>query len=174
MQPRNPPTARKKRQAVDIFPGELFPPGAAGLYMQANIALEQIPFADNAFDSVSAFDFIEHITRQLAVDGEIRLPFIELMNEIHRVLKPGGRFYAVTPAFPRADAFKDPTHVNIITEDTHEYFCGEGAYGRNYGLRGFKPLRIEWADQKKCAHRWPFDSKDAAHRPSPDHAAGRP
>lgn len=115
-------------------------------YKQANLALEPIPFTDNYFDCVSAFDFIEHIPRQLlSVDtAKTRLPFILLMNEIWRVLKPDGIFYAVTPAYPSAAAFQDPTHVNIITKETHEYFCGIEPMAAMYGFTGrFKKLRIE-------------------------------
>jgi hypothetical protein len=35
----------------------------------ANLSLEPIPYADDLFGSVPAFDFIEHIPRVLAVDG---------------------------------------------------------------------------------------------------------
>lgn len=49
------------------------------------------------------------------------------MNEIHRVLAPEGLFFCRVPAFPSTYAFKDPTHVNFITEDTFpEFFCLTG------------------------------------------------
>lgn len=114
----------------------------------ANLTLESIPYADDTFASVSAFDFIEHVPRILGTaDGlGTRFPFIELMNEVWRVLAPGGRFYALTPAYPHAEAFQDPTHVNIITERTHEYFCGNQPLGRMYGFHGsFELLRSRWA-----------------------------
>ena len=116
------------------------------IYTQANLALEPIPFGDNLFDCVSAFDFIEHIPRQLlSLDtGRSRLPLIELMNEIWRVLKPGGIFYAATPFYPSPAAFQDPTHVNFITSDTHNYFCGTSPYAKIYGFTGrFEILRAE-------------------------------
>ena len=74
----------------------------------ANLAIEKIQFDDDYFDSVSAFDFLEHIPRQ-AIDFDkklTRFPFIELMQEIWRVTKPGGRFYAVTPVYPAPEAFQ--------------------------------------------------------------------
>jgi len=72
-------------------------------------------------------------------------PFVRLMNEVWRVLAPGGRFYALTPAFPNPEAFTDPTHVNIITDQTHHYFCGDQPIGRMYGFNGhFKVVRAEW------------------------------
>jgi hypothetical protein len=41
--------------------------------------------------------------------------------------------------------FVDPTHVNFITEHTHEYFSGDKPLGRIYGFEGgFRALRTEW------------------------------
>jgi len=111
----------------------------------ANLAIEKIPYPDNFFDSVSAFDFLEHVPRVLN-GGEFgtRFPFIELMNEIWRVLKKDGIFYALTPAYPSEEAFVDPTHVNFISNNTHAYFCEGRCFGKNYGFTGlFKPNRIE-------------------------------
>ena len=56
-------------------------------------------------------------------------------------------FYALTPAWPHAEAFVDPTHVNIITEQTHEYFCGNEPLGRMYGFNGrFEARRTGWVN----------------------------
>lgn len=113
----------------------------------ANVALEPIPWADSSFASVSAFDFIEHVPRVLSsVDGRTTtFPFVRLMDEVWRVLADGGRLWALTPAFPNEESFRDPTHVNIITERTHEYFCGEKPLARMYGFGGsFKVIRTGW------------------------------
>lgn len=137
------PYRRGELCGVDIQPLSI-----AGVdYRVGNLSLQPIPFADNHFASVSAFDFIEHVPRILpSADGTAtRFPFIELMDEIHRVLAPGGLLYAITPAFPDPDAFVDPTHVNIITEQTHDYFCGDEPKARMYGFRGrFEPMRVLW------------------------------
>jgi SAM-dependent methyltransferase len=116
-------------------------------YRTANLALEPIPFGDNEFGSVSAFDFIEHVPRILPGRNNAGtcFPFILLMNEVWRVLAPGGRFYALTPAYPHAEAFTDPTHVNIITASTHEYFCGAAPLGAMYGFTGsFRVINVRW------------------------------
>ena len=119
-------------------------------FRSANLAMEPIPFEDNFFSSVSAYDFLEHMPRLLSngVDST-RSPFIALMNEIWRVLEPNGRFYAVTPAYPRIEAFSDPTHVNIITEETHLYFTEPQVWAKMYGFTGsFKLVRVEWMRKK--------------------------
>ena len=58
------------------------------------------------------------------------------MNEIYRVLKNRGKFYAFTPYYPKAQVFQDPTHVNFITVDTHEYFVEKTV------LEGFMGLMV--------------------------------
>lgn len=107
----------------------------------ANLFVDPIPFTSASFQYVTAYDFIEHIPRVLATqDDRTRFPFIELMDEIHRVLKPQGLFLSKTPAFPSKEVFQDPTHVNIITEATFPfYFCSEPdrePYARVYGFEG--------------------------------------
>jgi len=141
--PRN-PYQRKQLYGVDI---RELPSDLGFVARAANLAVQPIPFDTDQFGSVSAFDFIEHVPRMLpTADGSgTRLPFIDLMNEIWRVLAPGGRLFAVTPAWPRAEAFVDPTHVNFITERTHRYFCGDEPLGRMYGFEGgFRELRVMW------------------------------
>jgi SAM-dependent methyltransferase len=111
---------------------------------QSNLVTDGIPYEDSYFDSISAFDFIEHVPRQVVDYKEniTRFPFIELMQEIWRVGKNGARFYALTPAYPSREAFQDPTHVNFITEMTHLYFCGDDVHASRYGFTGrFQEIR---------------------------------
>ena len=102
----------------------------------ADLAIEPIPFEDNFFDYCSAFDFLEHVPR-IVYATQRRICFVELMSEIYRVLKPGGRFLSFTPAFPAPAAFRDPTHVNIITTETFPlYFDTKSALAKMYGFKG--------------------------------------
>ncbi|TWA60578.1 methyltransferase family protein [Azospirillum baldaniorum] len=111
----------------------------------ADLAVDALPFEDGHFDYVTAFDVIEHVPR-IVYAPHRRYSFIALMDEIHRVLKPDGLFYAQTPAYPHAEAFQDPTHVNIITENTFAlYFDDQHRWAANYGFRGaFRVLSQEW------------------------------
>lgn len=109
--------------------------------VKADLAIQPIPFQNDFFDYVTAHDFIEHIPRLLYLP-ERRNSFVELMSEIWRVLKIGGKFFSFTPAFPQAAAFWDPTHVNIITEQTFPlYFDDVNCWAKMYGFKG--AFRIE-------------------------------
>jgi len=62
------------------------------------------------------------------------------------VLKVGGLFLSFTPAYPRAEVFRDPTHVNIITEETFGlYFDNTNRWAKMYGFVGaFEIIQQEW------------------------------
>ena len=123
--------------------------------VQANLSVESIPFPDDYFDSVSAYDFFEHIPRVALDFGSktSRFPFVELMNEIYRVLKPGGLLYAITPGFPNEKSFRDPTHVNIITSKTSRYFTVPHLHAAMYGFTGeFEVVRKIWVHPRAEYH----------------------
>lgn len=134
LRPRN-PYHHDEVYGIDIRSG-LQAPGVKRIEA-TNLSCERIPFDSHQFDSVSAYDFFEHIPR-VRVDhaGQTHFPFVQLMNEIWRVLKPGGILYAVTPAYPHEKAFRDPTHVNIITPKTYRYFSRPYLQADMYGFVG--------------------------------------
>jgi SAM-dependent methyltransferase len=120
-----------------------------GDVIYADIATGQLPFSSESFDYVTAYDLLEHIQRNLVVDGKTTFPFVVLVNEIYRVLKPGGVFFSIQPCFPSKQALQDPTHINIMSEDTmYKYFC-EPVWGRIYGYTGtFEMLQEGWVSDK--------------------------
>ncbi|MEO1002597.1 MAG: methyltransferase domain-containing protein [Cyanobacteria bacterium J06638_7] len=124
-------------------------PANSGFLQRADLSVQAIPFPDAFFNYATAFDFLEHIPRVLWVGGTTRFCFVELMNEIYRVLKPQGVFLSLTPAVPTRAAFADPTHVNYITAATFPvYFSGYvNGYpsAMSYGFRGdFDCLKQGW------------------------------
>ncbi len=140
--PRN-PFSSKKVIGADLSKNSPFVTSPSLEYRQI-IPGKKIPFDDNSLDAITGFDVIEHLPRQgSGVEGNV---FIETMNEFYRVLKPGGILLAVTPCYPSAAAFTDPTHVNIITPGTHKYFSDDNfAKSLSYGFIGeFKTLSAGW------------------------------
>ncbi len=138
--PRNP------YQRDELFGVDLSGSTGGGPIRRANLVTQPIPFEADSFDSASAYDFLEHVPRvMLTPDGQgTRFPFIELMNEVFRVLRPGGLFYAITPVYPGKAAFQDPTHVNIMTVDTHTYFTRPQLMAAMYGFKGdFNVRRVQ-------------------------------
>ena len=124
--------------------------------MSHDLSTGSIPLPDVSVSVVTAFDFLEHVPRVLPSHAgsnslSIRFPFVELLNETHRILAPGGLFFSITPAYPWPMAFSDPTHVNTITEETMaNYFCLPALWARLYGFDGaFERLDGFWID---CHH----------------------
>ena len=139
--PRNPFNA-SKLYGVDIIDLET----SHFNYHKCNLIYDALPFSDSSFESVSAYDFLQIVPRNAIINGTGVFPFIHVMNEIYRVLKPGGIFYAITPGYPRNEAFVDPTSVNFITKKTHTYFLSPKYKARMYGFQGkFKIVRkVKW------------------------------
>jgi len=102
----------------------------------ADLFTDSILYQYNSFDYLTALDFIEHVLR-IIYSPNLRFAFVELMNEIYRVLKPGGVFLSHTPVFPFPASFQDPTYVNIITEDAFPlYFDDVNRFASAYGFTG--------------------------------------
>jgi SAM-dependent methyltransferase len=110
-----------------------------------DLCISTIPLLTESVDFVTAYDFLEHIPRVI-YNPTRRNCFVELMNEIYRVLKPGGLFFSFTPAYPNMAAFSDPTHVNIITDETFPtYFDTKKNLASVYGFKGgFEIVSQEW------------------------------
>ena len=72
-----------------------------------------LPFPDDSVDEVMAFDFLEHVPQLKAVG---------VIEEIYRVLKPGGKFEHFTPSTDGRGAFQDPTHLSYWCYNTWQYF----------------------------------------------------
>ena len=138
-------TPRNIFNATEIF-GIDSRADASKYIISADLVVDAIPFPDDYFDFVSAIDFLEHIPRLVYVPHR-RNAFVELMNEIWRVLRPDGKFLSFTPAYPHPGAFRDPTHVNFITDETFTLYFDDvnrWAATHGYGFTGsFKILSQE-------------------------------
>jgi glycosyltransferase involved in cell wall biosynthesis len=96
--------------------------------------LEGLPFDDNSVDEIRAFDFLEHIPI-----GQT----IQVVSEIWRVLKNGGRFESLTPSTEGRGAFQDPTHVSFWNQNSWLYYS-DPLYRNLYGIEAnFNIEKIE-------------------------------
>lgn len=84
-----------------------------------------LPFNDGSVDEVRAVDFLEHIPV-----GKV----VPLIEEIYRVLKPGGMFISITPSTDGRGAFQDPTHVSFWNINSWLYYMDD-AYRKLYGIK---------------------------------------
>lgn len=73
-----------------------------------------LPFEDHSIESIITHHALEHV-------GE---GFIPLMDDIYRVLKPGGILRVIVPLFPSHTAVADPDHCRYFMEGSFASFCG--------------------------------------------------
>ncbi len=86
------------------------------------------PWPDSAVDHVRAWDIIEHLPDKIFT-----------MNELWRVLRPGGRAEIVVPTTDGTGAFQDPTHTSFWNRRSFLYYEAGNPYrerfARHYGIR---------------------------------------
>ncbi|MCS7315278.1 MAG: class I SAM-dependent methyltransferase [Bryobacterales bacterium] len=110
------------------------------------------PFRDACFDRVRAVHVLEHVA-----------DLIGAMEEFHRLLRPGGRVYIVTPHYSDFSSFCDPTHRRHLTSYSFRYF-GEDHGGYGYYTRArFREISLRvrllalwrWLGLEWLVNRWP-------------------
>lgn len=124
-----------------------------------------LPFDDDTFDEIHAYEVLEHTGRQ----GDWRFFFAQF-SEFWRILKPNGFLAGTSPAWNNQWAWGDPGHTRIIgleqltflsqaeykkqvgkthmTDYRHVYkadfhieHAGQHGVSIEYGLRAIKPSR---------------------------------
>ena len=97
------------------------------------------PAADGSVDAIRASHVMEHIPA-----GQ---PRIDVMNEAHRVLRPGGVFEIIVPFMTGTwHAIADPTHLSLWCEESFHYFDGRKSADADYGIRLWTTLELDVAD----------------------------
>lgn len=86
------------------------------------------PWSDNSVEYVRAWDIIEHLPDKIMT-----------MNEIYRVLTPGGRAEIAVPTTDGTGAFQDPTHVSFWNRRSFLYYEAGNPYrerfANSYGIK---------------------------------------
>lgn len=113
-----------------------------------------LAFTDNSFDCVISFQVIEHIRRDR-----------EFVREIHRVLRPGGRFILTTPNAPMS-LTRNPWHIREYTSDQLEELLGS-CFSRieALGVDGNEKVMDYYKQNRRSVARITrFDPFDLQHR----------
>lgn len=71
-----------------------------------DLNVRPLPFEDNTFDEVHAYEVCEHLGQQ----GDFKSFFAE-WSEWWRILKPGGVFFATSPHWASKWCWMDPGHT---------------------------------------------------------------
>ena len=107
------------------------------------------PFPSDQFDEILANHALEHMDDLLCV-----------MEEFHRILRPGGKVKVLVPYFASPNSHRDPTHKIWFTSATFSYFSPNSYYSKArfrvvrkriimFSNAGF--LKSKW-------YSWPFDA----------------
>ncbi len=109
-------------KVLDVGCGTSKTPGAVGIDFHPLPGVDVVhdlnqlpwPLESGTFDEIKILDVIEHLDNT-----------IKIMEEIHRLLKPGGTVYIRVVPWNHRYAFSDPTHVKFFTEISFKFFTGE-------------------------------------------------
>lgn len=115
-----------------------------GQKYQFNLEETPWPIEDNKYNQVVALHILEHIK-----DG---FAFIQILNEIWRVSKPGALFRGACPHFPSSpNWYRDPTHCRPINEYSFDMFLENSAIhaGDGYGIKcKFRKVKL-WVNNNR-------------------------
>jgi len=105
------------------YPGNVGLDLFAGPGVDVLADLRALPVRDAGADRVFAVHVLEHLADVVAA-----------MNELHRVLAPGGVLHAMSPDRAHVNAWADPTHMRFFDVQTFKHFCT-----RHAGVRPWWP-----------------------------------
>ncbi|HUU28468.1 MAG TPA: class I SAM-dependent methyltransferase [archaeon] len=122
-----------KRKAPDEIGVDRYPESSADVLADLS---DNLPFADNVAGKVICIHVLEHVP-----------DLVRLIEEIHRILLPGGRLSIEVPYFAHPDAYRDPTHCRFFTWESFDYF-----------VDGVKPAEYTKISFRYCRRRLLFSN----------------
>src|SRR6266576_2582182 len=93
----------------------------AGVDVVHDLNVLPLPFENECASEILCEDVLEHLN------------YIPLLKECHRILPPGGRVRIEVPHFTSSNNYVDPTHRNMFSIKTFNFFCAETLEGKGRG-----------------------------------------
>lgn len=100
-------------------------PGVDLVFDLARAGSQPLPYADSSVDEFLMSHVLEHIAEPLP-----------LLQELHRVAKPGARLEVLCPYGSSDDAWEDPTHARPYFLGSFGFFSQPFYWRADYGYRG--------------------------------------
>ena len=122
--------------------------GSADLEAVAVDADDRLPFDDEHFDAVTMLAVFEHIRRERLV---------LLLNEVHRVLKPGGCYIMTTPTGWTAPVLGLLSAVGAVSGEEigeHQDAYSRGRIRQIMGQTPFDPQRTRYGTFELGMNHW--------------------
>lgn len=105
-----------------------------------------LPFEAESFDEIHAYEILEHVGQQ----GDWKT-FFRQFDEFYRLLKPGGHFFATTPAWDSMWAFADPGHTRVIAPGSLTFLDRE-EYEKQVGKTPMTDYRSHYKGNFEIVH----------------------
>jgi len=90
----------------------------AGVDVVHDLNVLPLPFENECASEILCEDVLEHLN------------YIPLLKECHHILLPGGRVRIEVPHFTSSNNYVDPTHRNMFSIKTFNFFCAETFEGK--------------------------------------------
>lgn len=127
------------KEILDIGCGVRKRCGAIGMDINPRVSpdvlhdLNEIPypFKDSTFNEIYADNIIEHLN-----------DIIKVVEELHRIGKPGALVKIFVPYFRAKWAFIDPTHKHFFTVESFSYFDPDHVHSKLYPYSS-KKFKVE-------------------------------
>ncbi len=113
-----------------------------GVDIVHDINVHPWPLPSECVRMAMASHLVEHIPRTMMDRQGTWFPFMAFMDEVWRIMRPGGEFMMAMPHGSSQRFLQDPTHCNPCNETTWDYFCPERDSGL-YWIYQPKPWRAK-------------------------------
>jgi SAM-dependent methyltransferase len=111
-------THRRGLLAVDLGAARRKPPGYLGVDQYPGEGVDivatlpgKLDLPDDSVGLMRAVNFLEHVPAK-----------VPLINELYRLLAPGGMLLTMTPSSDGRGAYQDPSHVAYYNENSFWYY----------------------------------------------------